>query len=120
MNPNLNALRIAMLQCLSSPDVTADQVTEVIRETARAEMDAGTDKTKKCRTILEKLRIPYHYTTCPDYLSNPAFQVSSDYIDFNANSGCIDFGDGNVAAQPVTMGADGLVGAYGEDTIVLG
>ena len=112
MNPNLNSLRIALLQCLSSPDVTADQVTEVIRETARAEMDAGTDKTKKCRTILEKLRIPYHYTTCPDFLKDVwTEQEDNDTITFSSDS----YG----AAQPV-MNFDGIYGAYGEDTITLG
>ena len=114
MNPNLNSLRIALLQCLSSPDVSADEVTEVIRETARAEMDAGTDKTKKCRTILEKLRIPYHYTTCPDYLSNPVGTgwSESEYISFT--------GSDTVAAQSVTMNFDGPVGSMGADTITLG
>ena len=107
MNPNLNALRIAMLQCLSSPDVTADEVTEVIRETARAEMDAGTDKTKKCRTILEKLRIPYHYTSCPDFLKDVWTERESDDTMVSAVQ----------AAQPV---ADGILGGMGEDIISLG
>ena len=114
MNPNLNALRIALLQCFTSPDVTADEVTEVIRETARTEMDEGVKRTQKCRTILEKLRIPYHYTTCPDYLSNPVGTgwSESDYISFT--------GSDYVAAQPVTMNFDGPVGSMGEDTITLG
>ena len=99
MNPNLNALRISLLQCLSSPDVTAEEVTEVIRETARTEMDAGTEKTNKCRTILEKLRIPYHYTTCPDYLSNPV---------------------GAGKSESVTINFDGIIGAEGADTISFG
>ena len=113
MNPNLNSLRIALLQCLSSPEVTADEVTEVIRETVRAKMDEATDTTKKSRTVLEKLRIPYHYTTCPDYLSNPVGTgwSESDYISFSSDT---------QAAQPVTMGYDGLFGAYGKDTITLG
>ena len=113
MNANLNALRIALLQCLASPDVSADEITEVIRETSRSEMDEGTKRTQKCRNILEKLRIPYQYTTCPDYLSNPVGTgwSESDYISFSSDT---------VAAQPVTMGYDGIVGAYGEDTIVLG
>ena len=110
MNPNLNSLRISLLQCLTSPDVSADEITEVIRETSRSEMDEGTKRTQKCRTILEKLRIPYQYTSCPDYLSSPAFQVSDDYISFTADT---------VAAQPV-MNFDGLVGSMGEDSIVLG
>ena len=114
MNPNLNALRIALLQCLSSPDVTADQVTEVVRETVRSKMDEATETTKKSRTVLEKLRIPYHYTTCPDYLSNPVGTgwSESEYISFT--------GSDTVAAQPVTMGYDGLLGGMGEDSIVLG
>ena len=70
MNPNLNTLRLALNQCLACPEVTAEQVTEVIRETVRARMDEATETTKKSRTVLEKLRIPYHYTTCPEYLSN--------------------------------------------------
>ena len=110
MNPNLNALRIALLQCLSSPDVTADEVTDVVRETCRAKMDEATETTKKSRTVLEKLRIPHHYTSCPDFLKD-AWTGQKDSIDFSA---------GNVAAAPYFMGADGLVGAYGEDTIVLG
>ena len=113
MNPNLNALRIALLQCLSSPDVTADEVTEVVRETVRSKMDESQETVKKSRTVLEKLRIPYHYTTCPDYLSNPVGTgwSESDYISFSSDT---------VAAQPVTMGYDGIVGAYGEDSIILG
>ena len=110
MNPNLNSLRIALLQCLSSSDVTADEVTEVIRETARAEMDEGTNKTKKCRTILEKLRIPYHYTTCPDYLSNPVGTGWSTNID----------GFYSEPAESVTMNFDGPVGSMGEDSLILG
>ena len=114
MNPNLNSLRISLLQCLSSPDITADEVTEVVRETVRSKMDEATETTKKARNVLEKLRIPYHYTTCPDYLSNPVGTgwSESEYISFT--------GSDYVAAQPATMGYDGLVGAYGEDTITLG
>ena len=105
---------MSLRHCLSSPEVTAEQVTEVIRETARAEMDAGTEQTKKCRTVLEKLRIPYHYTTCPDYLSNPVGTgwSESEYISFT--------GSDYVAAQPVTMNFDGPVGSMGEDSIILG
>ena len=110
MNANLNALRIALLQCLSSPDVSADEITEVIRETSRSEMDEGTKRTQKCRTILEKLRIPYHYTTCPEYLSNPVGTGWSMNID----------GFYSEPAQPVTMNFDGPVGSMGEDSLILG
>ena len=99
MNPNLNSLRISLLQCLSSPDVTADEVTEVVRETVRSKMDESTETTKKARTVLEKLRIPYHYTTCPDYLSNPV---------------------GAGKSESVTINFDGIVGAEGADTISFG
>ena len=110
MNANLNALRIALLQCLASPDVSADEITEVIRETSRSEMDEGTKRTQKCRNILEKLRIPYQYTTCPDCLTFSSSE-SPDTISFSSDT----YG----AAQPV-MNFDGIYGAYGEDTITLG
>ena len=110
MNPNLNALRISLLQCLASPDVSADEITEVIRETSRSEMDEGTKKTQKCRDILEKLRIPYHYTTCPDYLTFSSPE-GYDTISFSSDT----YG----AAQPV-MNFDGIVGAEGADSITLG
>ena len=110
MNPKLNALRIALLQCLSSPDVTADEVTEVVRETVRSKMDESQETVKKSRTVLEKLRIPYHYTTCPDYLTFSSSE-SNDTISFSSDT---------QAAQPVTMGYDGIYGAYGEDIITFG
>ena len=77
-------------------------------------MDEATETTKKSRTVLEKLRIPYHYTTCPDYLSNPVGTgwSESEYISFT--------GSDYVAAQPVTMNYDGIYGAAGQDTITLG
>ena len=110
MNPNLNALRIALLQCLSSPDVTADQVTEVVRETVRSKMDEATETTKKSRTVLEKLRIPYHYTTCPESLSNPVGTGWSMNID----------GYYSEPAETATMNFDGPVGSMGEDSLILG
>ena len=69
MNPNLNALHIAVLQCLASPDVTSEQITEVIRESIKTKMNEAQDTVQKSRTVLENLRIPHHYTTCPDYLT---------------------------------------------------
>ena len=112
MNPNLNSLRIALLQCLSSPDISAEQVTDVVRETIKTKMDEATETTKKSRTILEKLRMPHHYSTCPDYLTFSSSE-SPDTISFSSS----DFTHG--AAQPV-MNFDGIYGAYGEDTITLG
>ena len=122
MNANLNALRIALLQCFASPDVSADEITEVIRETARTEMDEGTKRTQKCRTILEKLRIPYHYTTCPDYLSNPvgAGRSESESVSFTNNGAFGSDGYFVQAAQMTYPYNDGILGAAGEDSIALG
>ena len=99
MNPQLNGLRIALLQCLSSDDITAQEVTEVVRETVKMKMDEATMTTAKCRTVLDKLRIPHHYTTCPDYLSNPV---------------------GAGKSESVTINFDGIIGAEGADTISFG
>ena len=83
MNPQLNALRIALLQCLSTEEVTAEQVTEVIRETVKQKMEEGNMTVAKTRTVLDKLRIPHHYTTCPDYLKKD----ESVTINFDGISG---------------------------------
>ena len=110
MNPNLNSLRIALLQCLSSPDVTADQITDVVRETVRTKMDEATATTNKSRTVLDKLRVPHQYTSNPDWMVTDHLK-GDDYISFS---------DGYhiQAAQPV-MNFDGIYGAAGQDTISL-
>ena len=69
MNPKLNGLRIALLQCLSADDITAQEITEVVRESVKKKMDEATMTVAKSRTVLDKLSIPHHYTTCPDYLN---------------------------------------------------
>ena len=99
MNPQLNALRISLLQCLSDGDTPAEKITEVIRETIKMKMDEANITVAKSRTVLDKLRIPHHYTTCPDYLSNPV---------------------GAGKSESVTINFDGIVGADYTDSISIG
>ena len=98
MNSNLNTLRIALSQCLSSPDVTGQEISEVIRETIKKKMDESNITVAKSRTVLDKLQIPHQYTTCPDYLSNPV---------------------GAGKSESVTLNYDGIYGASGTDSINL-
>ena len=79
MNPNLNALRIALLQCLSADDITAQEITEVVRESVKKKMDEATMTVAKSRTVLDKLQIPHHYTTCPDYLNSEEESVTINF-----------------------------------------
>ncbi len=90
MNPNLNALRIALLQSLSSPDVTAEEITDVVRETLKHKMDEASVTVAKSRTVLDKLQIPHHYTTRPDYLNAEEKSVTINFGDIPDSINLID------------------------------
>ena len=120
MNSHLNSLQLALRLCLDASDVSAEQMTDVIRETIKQKMDDATETTKKSRTILEKLRMPHHYSTCPDWMMNDRLPGGDESISFTGNGAFGSDGFFVQAAQPVKMNYDGPVGSMGEDSIVLG
>ncbi len=90
MNQQLRTLQIALRQCLANDDVTAVQITEVIRETIKMKMDEASVTVAKSRTVLDKLSIPHHYTTCTDYLNAEEKSVTINFDDIPDSINLID------------------------------
>ena len=77
MKQKLSSLRVVLLGLLGDDEVTPQEIVEVFRETIKSEMERSLERTKRSRSILEQLRIPYHYTTTPDYLKHPTTTVGA-------------------------------------------
>ena len=97
MNQQLRTLQIALRQCLVNGDITAQEITEVVRETVKQKMDEATMTVAKSRTVLDKLSIPHHYTTCPDYLNAEEESVTINFDDIPDSINLIDtIGDNTI------------------------
>ena len=82
MNKELKTLQFAIRNCLKEDDTSAKQIVEVFRECLKMEEDTARTTAQKARDALNELRVPFHYTSTPDWMADTA--VTSEGVTFSA------------------------------------
>jgi len=121
----LKNLQSDIKSALSDPNVSAEEIVDIVKSTLLLESSKARAIQSKCTDALEKLKVPavYSASNAPEYLTNPSSNrwtmVDKDgkklnYDDLFKSVADDVFVSNYGAAQPVD---DGIMGGAGQDTI---